>query len=86
MNCPRLYGQHKNPLRRKYSFLSGVALRQRRNSSFYLDALVVIEMNVAVNQIICFVECLRLVTVDTLCFQDRKEVFCHGIVIGIALT
>ena len=33
---------------------SGVAQRQRRHSCFCLDALMVVEMNISVDQIICF--------------------------------
>gem|GEM_PF-4977773 len=54
---------------------SGAA--SRRHSRFILDTLMVVEVNVSVNQIVCFHECLWLVPVDTLCFQNRKEIFCH---------
>ena len=69
MNCPRLCGQHKKPPGRKYEVLSGVAQRERRHSSFILDALMVVEMDVSVDQSIRFLECLRLVPVDALRFQ-----------------
>ena len=58
----------KEPLCRKYEVLCGVAQRQRCHSSFILDAIMVVEMNISVNQIIRFIEGLRLVPVDTLCF------------------
>ena len=74
------------PLSRKYLVLCGVAQRQRRHSSFILNALMVVEVNVSINQIIGFSECLWLVPVDTLCFQNGEEIFCHCIVIWIALT
>ena len=41
---------------RIYLALSGVAQRQRRHSSFILDALVVVEVNVSVDQIVGFAE------------------------------
>ena len=63
-----------------------MAQRQRRHSSFILDALMVVEVDVFVDEIIGFIECFWFMSVNTLCFQDRKEVFCHCIVIGIALT
>jgi len=64
--------------------LSGVAQRQRRHSSFMLDTLVVIKVNVSVNEIIRFLECPRFVPLDTFCLQDREEIFRHRIVIGIS--
>ena len=60
-----------------------MAQRQRRHSSFILDALIVIEVNVSVYQIVGLMEGLWLVTVDTLCFQDREEIFCHCVVVWI---
>ena len=59
---------------------------QRRHSSFILDALMVVEMKVSVNQIIRFLECLRFVSVDALRFQNGKEMFCHCVVIKVTLT
>ena len=38
---------------------------QQCHSSFVLDAIIVIEVDVSVYQIICFVECLWLVSIDT---------------------
>ena len=63
-----------------------MAQRQRCHSSFILNALMVIEVNVSVNQIVGFLEGLWLVSVDTLCFQDGEEIFCHCIVIRIPLA
>ena len=65
---------------------AGTAQRQRRHSSFTLDTLMVIEVNVSVNQLIRFMQCLGLVSVDALCFQNREEIFCHCIVVWISLT
>src|SRR5699024_4333550 len=42
-----------------------------------LDALIVVEMNVSVNQIIRFFQCFWLMSVDALCFQDGEKIFCH---------
>ena len=86
LNCPSLYGQNKNRHCVRLFDLSGVALRQRRHSSFCLDALVIIEVNISVNQIICFLECPGLVPVDTFSFQDGEKVFCHCIIIRIAFS
>ena len=63
-----------------------MAQRQRRHSSFILDALMVVEVNVSIDQIIRFPESLWLVSVDTLCFQDGEEIFCHCVVIRVTLA
>ena len=63
-----------------------MAQRQRRHSSFILDALMVVEVNVSVDQIIGFFHCLGFVPVDALCFQDREEIVSHRIVIRVPLT
>ena len=68
------------------SRLSGVAQRQRRHSCFRLDAFIVIEMNVPVDQIICFFECLGFMPVDTFRFQYGEEIFCQCIVIWVSFT
>ena len=60
----------KKPLCGIYFVLSGVARRQRRHSSFILDALMVIEVNVSVNQIVRLVECLWFMPVNIFRFQD----------------
>ena len=57
-----------------------MAQRQRRHSSFILDALVVIKVNVIVNQFVRFMECLWFVPVDALCFQDGEEILGHCVV------
>ena len=49
-----------------------------------LDAFVVIKVNIPVDQFVCFLERLWLVAVDALCFQNREEIICHGIVIRIS--
>ena len=40
----------------KYKVLSGVAQRERRHSSFWLDALIIVEVNIAVNHLIGLAE------------------------------
>lgn len=46
MNCPRLYGQHKKaPANRNIEFYV-----EWRHSSFKLDALVVIKMDIMINE------------------------------------
>lgn len=45
-------------------------MRQRRLSSFDLDALVVVKMDVPVNHLVGFREGSRLVSVDAFCFED----------------
>ena len=50
--------------------MSGVAQRQRRHSRFCLDALVIIEVNIPINQFIRFLDRLWFVAVDALRFQN----------------
>ena len=61
-----------------------MAQRQRCHSRFCLDALVIIEVNIPVNQFIRFLDRLWFVAVDALRFLNREEIFCHGIVIRIS--
>ena len=61
-----------------------MAQRQRCHFRFCLDALVIIEVNIPVNQFIRFLDRLWFVAVDALRFQNREEIFCHGIVIRIS--
>ena len=49
-----------------------------------MDAFVVIEVDVIVNHLVGFLKSFRLVSVDTLCFEDSKEIFSQGIVIAIS--
>ena len=78
------YADSTKSLHVGYWVLSGVAQRQRYHSRFCLDAFVVIEVNIPVDQFVRFLERLWLVAVDALCFQNREEIFCHGIVIRIS--
>ena len=45
-------------------------MRQRRLSSFELDALMVVEVDIAVNHFVGFREGSWLVSVDAFCFED----------------
>ena len=45
-------------------------MRQRRLSSFDLDALMVVEVDIAVNHFVGFREGSRFVAVDAFCFED----------------
>ena len=45
-------------------------MRQRRLSSFDLDALMVVEVDIAVNHLVGFREGSWLVSVDAFCFED----------------
>ena len=49
-----------------------------------LDAFVVIKVNISVDQIICFPECIWFVPIETFCLQNRKEIFCHCVVVRIS--
>ena len=60
-----------------------MAQRQRRHSCFILDALMIIEVNVPVDQVVRVTDRLRFVPVDTLRFQNGEEILCHCVVIRI---
>ena len=60
-----------------------MAQRERRHSCFVLDALVVVKVDVPVNHFIGLGESGQFVAVDTFCLEDRKEIFCHGVVIWV---
>lgn len=60
-----------------------MAKRERRHASFLLDALMVVEMDVSVDQIISFAKGSRFVPVEAFRFEDGEEVFSHRIVIRI---
>ena len=70
----------------KYEALSGEALRQRRLSSFELDALMVVEVDIAVDHFVCFRKSSRFVSVDTLSLEDGEEIFRHGVVIWVTFS
>ena len=55
-----------------------------RHSSFQLDALMVVEINEIVNELVSLLESLDFWAVDTLCFEDREEILGHGIIIAIS--
>ena len=52
-----------------------MAQRERHYSCFNLNALVVVEMNVAVNHIVGICESFGLVPVNAFCLEDGKEIF-----------
>ena len=54
----------------KHEVLSGEASRQRRLSSFELDALMVVEVDIAVNHLVGFRESSWFVAVNALCLED----------------
>lgn len=61
-----------------------MAQRERRHSSLYLDAFVVVKMNVSINHLVGFVKGGRLVAIDALRFEDRKEILRHSVVIAVS--
>ena len=67
----------------KYGDLRGVAQRERRHSSFVLDALMVVEVDIPVDHFIGLGKSGRFVAVNTLCFQDGEEIFGHGVVVWV---
>ena len=70
INRTRLCGQNKKAHSRRYGVLSGEALRKRRLSSFKLDALMVVEVGIAVNHLVGLRKRSRFVPVNALCFED----------------
>ena len=68
----------------KHEVLSGEASRQRRLSSFELDAFMVVEVDIAVNHLVGFRESSWFVAVNALCFKDGKEIFRHCVVIWVS--
>ena len=54
----------------KHEVLSGEASRQRRLSSFELDALMVVEVDIPVNHLVCLRKRGRFVPVNALCLED----------------
>ena len=54
----------------KYEVLSGEAARQRCLSSFELDALMVVEVDIPVNHLVCLRKRGRFVPVNALCLED----------------
>ena len=63
-----------------------MAKRERRHSCFCLNALGVIESDVAVNERPGKSERRQLVPVDTFCLEDGEEILSHGIVIAVATS
>ena len=48
--------------------------RERGHASFELDALIVVEVDIAINEIVCFAECSGLMPVEALNFEDGEEI------------
>ena len=63
--------------------LAGVAQRQQSHSCFGLDSLVAIKLDITVNHLIGFGECIRFVAVDALRFENREKIFCHCVIMWI---
>ena len=53
---------------------------------FELDALVAVEVNKLINHFVGLREGSRLAPVDALCFENRKEIIRHGIVIRVSTS
>lgn len=60
-----------------------MAKRERRHSELCLNALVVIEVDIAVNHGVGLTQRSNFMTVDAFGFEDGKEVFRHDIVVRI---
>ena len=56
----------------------------RRQFCFELDSFMVVKMDVVINQRIGCSKILDFLAVDTLGFQDAKEIFSHSVVEAIS--
>ena len=56
---------------------------KRSQFCFELYALMIVEIDVIINELFCFRKSLNLCSVNTLCFEDREEIFCQSVIIGI---
>ena len=63
-----------------------MAQRQRRHSSFQLDALVIVEINVIVDERSGFIKGGGKMSIDALCLNYGEEIFSHCIVIAISTS
>jgi len=75
MNRPKLCVQHKKAL--WIIELSNELASQFKRSQFCfkLNALVIVEVDIIIDQLPCFSECFDLRSVNTFCFEDREEIF-----------
>ena len=85
LNRARLCGQHKKaPDVGIYNSSNELAPQfQRCQFCFGLNALVVVEEDVVVNERASFFKGGNLLAVDTFCFENREEVFSQSIVVRI---
>src|SRR5699024_3010545 len=65
---------------------TGLAKRERSQASLCLEALVVVEVDVLVDQIVGLLKCLELLAVDAFCFQDTEKIFGHCVVIAVSAS
>lgn len=79
MNRPRLCGQHKKALGRKYRILGGEASCKRCLSGFWPDALVIVNVDEFIYPFSGLQESLDFLAVDTLSFENREEIFYHRV-------
>ena len=84
IELPQVGEQHKKSPGRKYRNLSGETSRKRRLSRLELDALMVVEVDVAFDHPIYFRKGNWFVAVETFCFKSREEIFCHCIVVRVS--
>ena len=75
MNRPTLCVQHKKPLWNIESSNELASQFKRSQFCFGLDALMIVKVDVVIYQLSCFCESIDLRPVNTLCFEDRKEIF-----------
>ena len=89
MNCPKLCGQNKKyPCGRKHKKLSNelTSLFVWCQFCFELNTFVVVEANIFAYEEARLLIGFEFGAVDTLCFENRKEIFSHSVVIRIPPT
>ncbi|MDP3447988.1 MAG: hypothetical protein Q8S22_08015 [Eubacteriales bacterium] len=57
---------------------------ERRQFRFQLDALMVVEIDILINEQSSFVDRFGFAAMDTSCFQNAKEVFRHCIIVAVS--
>ena len=66
--------------------LTGLAKRKWSQSCFRLNAFVVVEVDIIADHLVGFLKGTRLVPVNSLGFENSKEVFSQCVVIAISAS
>ena len=89
MYCSNLCGQYKkNHLWYDIYNLSNIltSLFKRSQFCFKLYSFIVVEMDVFTYEEARLLIGLKFCALNALCFENRKEIFCHSIVIRVSPT